>query len=214
VKNLFKVLSLLEKETEADCVTLHTFIKQMKSFCDLFELPQIAFADQIRMLAEVEEHFLHGAESLAGKRAVSLLNWNFKFQQHSSPSKELKPALAQHSLPSLIWGQMLLRTILVLCGQKSDIPIFFEYAYTSVRAWIELTKAFATDLPYPMHTHDWSKNQYYNNQKGVTFLMQDVPFVTPSAKKKTLKEMHTLNKGSSLFFQMLLISSKRISTGH
>jgi hypothetical protein len=125
VKNLFKVLSLLEKETEADCVALHTFIKQMKSFHDLFELPQIAFADQIRMLAEVEEYFSSWSREPGWKESCITAELELQISTTLKSLQRIETSFGT-TLPSLIWGQMLLRTILVLCGQKSDIPIFLN----------------------------------------------------------------------------------------
>lgn len=151
VKNLFKVLSLLEKETEADCVVLHTFIKQMKSFHDLFELPQIAFADQIRMLAEVEEYFSSWSREPGWKESCITAELELQISTTLKSLQRIETSFGTTLSSISHLGTNVVENYFSIVWSKIRYPNFFEYAYTSVRAWIELTKAFATDLPYPMH---------------------------------------------------------------
>jgi len=50
-----------------------------------------------------------------------------------------------------------------------------------------------------MQDHSLSRNLYYNNQKGLSFSMSDVPFVTPTQKENAVKWLAENNKGRSLF---------------
>jgi len=71
-------------------------------------------------------------------------------------------------------------------------PNLWEYGCTYSRANLELVKRFAVDRPFPLMNKLLSKRQYYNNQSGLKFHMEDVSLTSYKIKSSQNKE----NKGT------------------
>jgi len=207
VKNLWKVLPELEKESSPDCYALLTFIKQMKTFYDVFDSPGITFQERIGKLIQVESFFSSWSSdpqwkdfSITSELEVQISTSLKSLQSIGSAYEKVFGVPLPHIS---YFGTNIVENYFSIIRSKIRYPNFFEYAYTSNRAWIELVKVFAKDRPYPMKSHHLSKQLYYNNQKGIVFSMKDVPFIAPSQKKKMTKALVTSNKGNFLLHTFL-----------